>query len=54
MKKYRVTYEYTATISVDVEADDKKEAEHKGLQEADELVGNALSVSDVWVSESTT
>lgn len=50
-KKFRVTYEYRGRVTVDVEAADEKEADKKGLAEADSAIGGNLFVYDVQVEE---
>jgi hypothetical protein len=50
-KKFKVTYEYRGIVTVEVEAADEKEADTKGLAEADSLIGVNLSVYDASVEE---
>jgi len=45
--KYKVTYEYRGTVTLDVEAPSAEEAENAGQREADEAIVGALSVYDV-------
>lgn len=49
--KYKVTYEYRGTVTVDVEADNEGKAEDAGMQEADEAISRNLSLYDVEVRE---
>lgn len=51
--KYKVTYEYRAKVTVDVEANSEKEAEEAGQQEADESINLSLELYDVRVRESS-
>lgn len=51
MKKFIVTYEYRGRVDVEVEAENEKEAEDNGLEAADELINNHLSVYGVDVKE---
>lgn len=50
-KKFKVTYEYRGTVTVEVEAADEKEADTKGLTEADSMIGANLSVYNAQVEE---
>lgn len=47
--KYNVTYKYGGKVVVEVEADSEREAESKGLKEADFYIGGALIVDDVTI-----
>ena len=47
--KYKVTYEYRGTVTVDVDAKDEKEAEDKAMDQTDELIIGCLTVYDVQV-----
>lgn len=51
MNKYSVTYEYRGKVTVKVEADGVKEAEDKGLKEADFYAAGSLTVYDVKAVE---
>lgn len=51
MNKYSVTYEYRGKVTVEVEAENEKEAETKGLKEADFYMAGAMTVYDVTVRE---
>lgn len=50
-KKFKVTYEYRGKVTVEVEAADEKEADTKGLAEADESIIHNLSVYNADVEE---
>lgn len=49
--KYKVTYEYRGSVEVEVEAESEKEADDKGIEEADELIGNHLSIYGATVKQ---
>lgn len=51
MKKYKVTYEYRGKVTVEVEAEDEKQAERFGLDEADECIAGSLMVYDTKAEE---
>lgn len=51
MPKYKVTYEFRARITIDVEAEDEKAAEREGSDEAWESIGAQASLYDVIVRE---
>ena len=47
--KYKVTYEYRARVTVEVEADNEKDAVENGLEEADEGINGAINLYDTTV-----
>jgi hypothetical protein len=46
---YKVTYEYRGKVTIEVEADNEKDAENKGLPDADEAIAGNLQLYDVSV-----
>lgn len=50
-KKFKVTYEYRGRVTVEIEAADEKEADTKGLAEADQSIVHNLYVYNTDVEE---
>lgn len=51
MNKYSVTVKYRGKVTVEVEADSKKEAETKGIAEAEFFAAGSLTLEDWEVVE---
>ncbi len=51
MPKYKVTYEYRAKVTVQVEAENEEAAEEAAQEEADEGINGATELYDVQVRE---
>lgn len=49
--KFRVTVEYRATVTVEVEAENERQADTQALIEADQSIGGNLHVYNVTVKE---
>lgn len=49
--KYKVTYEYRGTVEVEVEARNEVEADELGIDEADELIKQNLSIYGATVKQ---
>lgn len=51
MAKYNITYNYTASIDVEVEANDEGEALHKGREIAEEADIRLFTIGDEQASQ---